>query len=511
MFDLRGHVPTPGLAHQDHGAYSIFSRPVNIPSRRMSLADLNGNLVPSFPETALFRLCIRALGLMPLSARATARMLGDPLSFLGTAPVSEESVAYRLPFHTLLLINDPDVAAHILAGNADDGFLPSPIIQDLLTPLAGNWSGETPLLPSILTAPCLPRVEEEATRTTNRAISGWLARNGQPTPVGADLFGLVLETISISLMGVQLNAETTRRFVMLQARAMQQAQILPFLLARDSSTTRAAMVHALGLARTGAELRALAQVHILPELAAQNNDAPLHRHLAEAGFLSAGKTDAAVEVITALLLFTSEGIAATLGWLVYELAHDQLLQEGAALALGGAPVLGGDADARFNGHPPEAVLRALVLETLRLHPPFGFMLRENARKQEICGQTVEAGASLVVSPRTLHRHRKLWSNPDTFAPERWLVNETLPTGKSAPPAISPEAFMPFGPHTFPLAAPAGEKIAMAVLTSVLCRFLSSTRLVLAGGPEPRALAHLSCRAEPDIVLRVLPRPTASSH
>ncbi len=460
---------------------------------------------------ALFRLCVRTLGLMPPAARATARMLGDPLSFLGKAPLTDESVAYRLPFHTLLLVNNPDVAAHILAHNTDGAFRPSPVMRDMLTPLAGSWAGETFLLPSPLVTPALPQIAEETTRAINCNIADWLTRNGQPTPVGADLFGLVLEVISTSLLGIRPSPEMIRRFVALQTRAMQQAQLLPFLLVQNTQAARDHMVRGLGIARTGEALRALVRVHMLPALAAHADDAPLSRHLSEIGLLAPDTADAAVDHITALLLFTSEGIASTLGWLAYELARDQLLQEGAALALGSAPVLGGDADPRFTGHPPETVLRALVLETLRLHPPFGLFLRESARAQEICGQNVRAGECVGFSPRTLHRHRKLWSTPEAFAPERWLETERLPSAEAAPPATSPAAFMPFGPpaHTLPLSAPVGEEVAMAVLIPVLCGLLSSTRLVLAGGPEPRALSHLSCRAEPDIVLRVLPRPVTT--
>ncbi len=441
----------------------------------------------------LKRFGARVLGHMPPMARLYAHMAGDPLSFLGTAPLKEQTIHYRLPFQPLLLVNEPELAARILA---DETAQPAPALTALMKPLTDGWAGETTLLSAMETAQALPHVEAEAHSRLQGFITQWLARKSAPAPIGQDLYQLVLESLLCALLDTPVKPEITRRFAALQARAMQQAQLLPLLLAQDSAQARASMVRGLGLGKTGADLRALVQVHILPTLQKSARKGP---------FSDPGQTDAALDQIIALLLFTTEGVASTVGWLAYELARDQLLQEGAALALGYAPVLGGAADARFEGHPAESVMQALISETLRLHPPFGLFLRVS---QNLNAQP--AGTLAAISPRTLHRHHAFWAKPDSFSPERWLDGGMEAGKEGQPPAVTPAAFIPFGLATRPyaLTAPAGVDLTLALISQLLRGLLSSTRLHLAGGPEPRALSHLSCRPEPDVVLRVLPRPAA---
>jgi unspecific monooxygenase len=79
--------------------------------------------------------------------------------------------------------------------------------------------------------------------------------------------------------------------------------------------------------------------------------------------------------------------------------------------------------------------RAVVHETLRLYPPASMLVRQ-ARHADIAGGiTVAAGAIVFISPWVLHRHRRLWAQPEVFDPTRFLPG--------APP---PDrfAYMPFG-------------------------------------------------------------------
>ncbi|MBO0211762.1 cytochrome P450, partial [Vibrio sp. Vb0877] len=51
------------------------------------------------------------------------------------------------------------------------------------------------------------------------------------------------------------------------------------------------------------------------------------------------------------------------------------------------------------------------------------------------GEAVEVGDSVTISPWLLHRHRKLWRDPDAFDPGRFLPG--------APP-VPRFAYLPFG-------------------------------------------------------------------
>jgi len=61
----------------------------------------------------------------------------------------------------------------------------------------------------------------------------------------------------------------------------------------------------------------------------------------------------------------------------------------------------------------------LFKETLRLHPPVYFQLREVAEAVEIGGHQLPAGSILITSPYAMHRRPDLWDEPQRFDPERF--------------------------------------------------------------------------------------------
>ncbi|KWV52920.1 cytochrome P450 [Bradyrhizobium macuxiense] len=82
------------------------------------------------------------------------------------------------------------------------------------------------------------------------------------------------------------------------------------------------------------------------------------------------------------------------------------------------------------------VTKAVVEEALRLYPPIAALSRA-AIGADILGDTMISPRSLIViAPYVLHRHRRLWSNPDAFDPARFL-----PGARSEIPRF---AYLPFG-------------------------------------------------------------------
>jgi cytochrome P450 len=80
--------------------------------------------------------------------------------------------------------------------------------------------------------------------------------------------------------------------------------------------------------------------------------------------------------------------------------------------------------------------RAVIDEALRLYPPIVGITRTAGRRDELCGHTIERGTMVVISPYVLHRHNRLWDDPDTFDPTRFL--------ESASRKIDRYAYLPFG-------------------------------------------------------------------
>ncbi|PHT32835.1 hypothetical protein CQW23_29172 [Capsicum baccatum] len=68
--------------------------------------------------------------------------------------------------------------------------------------------------------------------------------------------------------------------------------------------------------------------------------------------------------------------------------------------------------------------QAVVKETLRLYPPAPFLAPlESVEDCIVQGYHIPKGTRLWVNTMKLHRDLKIWSNPDTFDPERFLTSQ----------------------------------------------------------------------------------------
>ncbi len=92
--------------------------------------------------------------------------------------------------------------------------------------------------------------------------------------------------------------------------------------------------------------------------------------------------------------------------------------------------------------------RAIVEETMRLYPPVPVMARDALADDNFNGVRIPKGSIMMVAPWLLHRHKKLWCQPDHFMPERFLPGGDEPVSKYAyiPFSIGPRicAGMAFG-------------------------------------------------------------------
>jgi cytochrome P450 len=110
--------------------------------------------------------------------------------------------------------------------------------------------------------------------------------------------------------------------------------------------------------------------------------------------------------------------------------------------------------------------RAVVNEALRLYPP-AFAIFRQAIGADRCGEVaIPRCAVVIISPWVLHRHLRLWDDPDAFIPARFLGRE--PAHRFA--------FLPFG------AGPRvciGAQFALAEATLVLAILVKNFELALA--------------------------------
>ena len=69
-------------------------------------------------------------------------------------------------------------------------------------------------------------------------------------------------------------------------------------------------------------------------------------------------------------------------------------------------------------------LRAVLKETLRLHPPAPFLVPHKSESDvELCGFRVPKNAQILVNVWAMGRDTRVWSDADLFVPERFLQSE----------------------------------------------------------------------------------------
>ncbi|XP_042493502.1 geraniol 8-hydroxylase-like [Macadamia integrifolia] len=71
-------------------------------------------------------------------------------------------------------------------------------------------------------------------------------------------------------------------------------------------------------------------------------------------------------------------------------------------------------------------LQAVVKETFRLHPPAPLLVPHKAETEvDICGFTVPKDAQVLVNVWAIERDPSIWTNPDSFVPERFLESSEI--------------------------------------------------------------------------------------
>ena len=81
-------------------------------------------------------------------------------------------------------------------------------------------------------------------------------------------------------------------------------------------------------------------------------------------------------------------------------------------------------------------LRRAVLEALRLYPSAPLLFRMALQPDRLLDVEVPTGAIVIIAPWIVHRHRKLWDQPDAFIPDRFAGKERE--------YLSGGAYLPFG-------------------------------------------------------------------
>jgi cytochrome P450 len=143
------------------------------------------------------------------------------------------------------------------------------------------------------------------------------------------------------------------------------------------------------------------------------------------------------------------------------------------------------------------VARDVFRETLRLYPPVPMMVREATCPETFRDRPVPTGSQIVISPWHLHRHDRIWPDPDGFDPARWQTDE----GR----ACARDAYIPFSAGA---RVCTGAGFAMVEGPLILARLMRDFTFSRVEDRDPVPVAHLTVRARDGIWLHVRPRGKA---
>lgn len=184
-----------------------------------------------------------------------------------------------------------------------------------------------------------------------------------------------------------------------------------------------------------------------------------------------------------------ETTSVALAWSAYLMAAQPELQE--ALRAEALAALAGGSATLADRVP---LLRAFLDETMRLYPPAAQLVRQAAEDDLLGGEiAVKQGRIVFVYPWVVHRHRRLWDNPDAFDIGRF--------SEANKAKLHRFQYLPFG------AGPricVGTRFAVVEALIILAHWLAARRFVLREGLEPMPTGTITLRPKGGMPLIVEP-------
>lgn len=353
-----------------------------------------------------------------------------------------------------LTVSDPEAVRRVLVENAGN-YARTAITIRMLRPMLGDgllisegaaWRHQRRALSPAFTPRAVETLVPHILSATDEAVS---ALEGPAASGPVDLFA-ALQHLALEIAG---------RTMFSVGMARHGQRLRGFLAAYSERLGRPHLTDALVPLRFATPLdRARARFRrdwvafldtVIADRAAERDGRPrdLLDHLRAARDPETGRSFTAEELrdqVATMILAGHETTALTLLWACTLLALDPEAQARVAAEADGA-------DKPFT--------RAVIDETLRLYPPAFIIARAALGPDVLAGQPVARGDSVTISPWLLHRHRRLWRDPDAFDPGRFLP------GAAPVPRF---AYMPFG---------AGPRICIGAAFALTEATLALSRLV----------------------------------
>jgi cytochrome P450 len=195
--------------------------------------------------------------------------------------------------------------------------------------------------------------------------------------------------------------------------------------------------------------------------------------------------------VLSLLLSGHETTAVMLAWTFHFLAqHPACLEQ-----------LRSEVDTVLAGRVPTPddlkqmdYTKRVIQEVARLRPSIWWFARVAVNDDDICGQPIKAGTTVLISQYLIHHHPSIWDDPTVFNPDRFLPEYVAKRPKFA--------YLPFG------AGPRvclGSGFATMEMQMVLAMLLRRFDVTITSESNPELSPMITLRPKKDITARVKPR------
>ncbi len=403
---------------------------------------------------------------------------------------------FRTPFFRSYMCNDPALINRVLVERPED-FPKSERIREGLSPLLGNsvfvtngevWRRQRRIIDPAFEGGRLrdafPAIVDAGLAAVGRMAEGQVEIEEETSHAAADV-------IFRTLFSIPIEHETATK-VFTEFRTYQRSQPILNLAAFLPLPRWFPRFHRPAAKRSAAIIRQL--ITSLTEERAGAIDAGTApddlatKIMTTVDPVTQKPFDTAemVDQVAIFFLAGHETSASALAWALYLLATHPEAQTrvvAEAQTLSERPDFSEMSKLRFT--------RDVFREALRLYPPVPMMVRENIQPEVMRDRRVAPRAQIVLSPWHLHRHTKIWPNPDGFDPSRWQTEEGRVCAR--------DGYMPFsaGPRVC-----TGAGFAMVEGVLLLALLLRQFRFDPVQGQIPVPVAHLTVRARDGIKLLV---------
>ncbi|WP_448040354.1 cytochrome P450 [Bradyrhizobium liaoningense] len=395
----------------------------------------------------------------------------------GQRAYEEEVIPGRFFFRNSFILNQPDAIRHVLLSNYEN-YTRTPAGIRMLRPVLGDglliaeghsWTFQRRTLAPAFTPRATANLVPHMTAVLDETIAKLDTRTGEPVDLREVMQRMTLEIAGRTMFsfGMDRHGATLRNFIMEYAARLGRPYFLDMLLPvswpspMDFARARFRKRWTEFVAMLIAERRMMGKKDGAPPC-------DLFDLMDEARDPETGKgfsNEQLVDEVATMILAGHETTATALFWALYLLALDPDTQEEVASETRGEHL---DSMADIDR---QKFTRAVIDETMRLYPPAFLVARAAREKDNAAGVEIGKGDIIMIAPWLLHRHEKLWDQPNAFIPKRFM-------SKEVPDRF---AYLPFG------AGPRvciGAPFAQAESVLALARLIGAFRVELVDPANP---------------------------